>query len=260
MKDGCQYHKDGDFTPVSWDQAFDLMAQKWKQTLREKADGHRHVRSGQWTVWEGYAAVKLMKAGFRSNNLDPNARHCMASAAVGFMRTFGMDEPTLRRIEQADAFVLWGSNMAEMHPILWQRMSDRKLSAPNVTVNVLSTYEHRSFELADLPIVFTPQTDIAILNYIANYIIQKGAVNRDFINKHVNFKLERRHRLRPQARAPAAEGGEERGRRGGSKPMNFDEFTRFVSKYDADSTSKLTGVPKDKLERLASSMPTPRSR
>jgi anaerobic selenocysteine-containing dehydrogenase len=81
-------------------------------------------------VWEGYAAAKLMKAGFRSNNLDPNARHCMASAVVGFMRTFGMDEPMgcYDDIEQADAFVLWGSNMAEMHPILWSRITDRRLS------------------------------------------------------------------------------------------------------------------------------------
>ena len=45
----------------------------------------------------------------------------MASAVTGFMRTFGMDEPMgcYDDIEQADAFVLWGSNMAEMHPILW---------------------------------------------------------------------------------------------------------------------------------------------
>ena len=27
--------------------------------------------SGQWTVWEGYAANKLFKAGLRSNNIDP---------------------------------------------------------------------------------------------------------------------------------------------------------------------------------------------
>ena len=61
--------------------------------------------SGQWTIWEGYAAIKLMKAGFRSNNLDPNARHCMASAAAGFMRTFGVDEPMgcYDDIEAADA-------------------------------------------------------------------------------------------------------------------------------------------------------------
>lgn len=86
--------------------------------------------SGQWTIWEGYAASKLFKAGFRSNNIDPNARHCMASAVVGFMRTFGMDEPMgcYDDIEQADAFVLWGANMAEMHPILWSRITNRRLS------------------------------------------------------------------------------------------------------------------------------------
>ncbi|HEY0884975.1 MAG TPA: molybdopterin-dependent oxidoreductase, partial [Ramlibacter sp.] len=142
MKDG-RYDKDGEFTPVTWDQAFDVMAQKWKQALKEKGPSAVGMfGSGQWTIWEGYAAVKLMKAGFRSNNLDPNARHCMASAAVAFMRTFGMDEPMgcYDDIEQADAFVLWGSNMAEMHPVLWQRVSGRKLSAPHVNVSVLSTY------------------------------------------------------------------------------------------------------------------------
>ncbi len=104
--------------------------------------------SGQWTVWEGYAASKLMKAGFRTNNIDPNARHCMASAVAGFMRTFGMDEPMgcYDDIEVADAFVLWGSNMAEMHPILWTRVTDRRLSAPKTKVAVLSTFTHRSYE------------------------------------------------------------------------------------------------------------------
>src|SRR5438093_11445584 len=70
--------------------------------------------------------------------------------------------------EAADAFVLWGSNMAEMHPILWTRLTDRRLSHPHVKVAVLSTFTHRSSDLADIPIVFKPGTDLAILNYIAN--------------------------------------------------------------------------------------------
>lgn len=117
--------------------------------------------SGQWTIFEGYAAAKLMKAGFRTNNLDPNARHCMASAVTGFMRTFGIDEPMgcYDDIEQADAFVLWGSNMAEMHPILRSRITDRRLSKAGSEVHVLSTFEHRSFELADNGMIFVPQTD-----------------------------------------------------------------------------------------------------
>ncbi len=254
MKDG-RFHKDGEFQPVSWDQAFDIMEEKFKKALKEKGPTSVGMfGSGQWTVWEGYAAVKLFKAGFRSNNIDPNARHCMASAVGGFMRTFGMDEPMgcYDDIEAADAFVLWGSNMAEMHPILWTRLTDRRLSEPHVQVAVLSTFEHRCFDLADLPVVFTPQTDLAILNYIANYIIQKGKVNRDFVNSHVNFKRgnpDIGYGLRPEH--PLEKKAKNADKAGGAESMTFEEFRAFVSDYDADSVSKLSGVSKEKLERLA---------
>ena len=79
MKNG-KYDKNGEFTEVSWDKAFDVMATKWKTALKKKGPTSIGMfGSGQWTVWEGYAASKLFKAGFRSNNLDPNARHCMRS-------------------------------------------------------------------------------------------------------------------------------------------------------------------------------------
>ena len=253
-RDG-QYHKDGTFEPVTWDEAFDIMAEKWKKTLAEK--GPKAIGmfgSGQWTVWEGYAAAKLMKAGFRSNNIDPNARHCMASAVAGFMRTFGIDEPMgcYDDFEAADAFVLWGSNMAEMHPILWTRVSDRRFSHPHVKVAVLSTFTHRSFDLADIPIVFTPQTDLAILNYIANYIIQNNAVNQDFVAQHVNFKrgvTDIGYGLRPEdPREANAANAEDPN---AAEPMSFDEFAAFVAEYTLEKTAALSGVPASRLEELA---------
>ena len=189
-KKGGVFAKDGELTPVTWDEAFDVMTARAKATLKDKGPTALGMfGSGQWTVYEGYAATKLMRAGFRSNNLDPNARHCMASAAVAFMRTFGMDEPMgcYDDFEAADAFVLWGSNMAEMHPILWTRLTDRRLSHPHVKVAVLSTFTNRSSDLADIPIVFKPGTDLAILNYIANHIITTGRVNQDFVKKHTTF-------------------------------------------------------------------------
>ncbi|WP_102783962.1 nitrate reductase catalytic subunit NapA [Thalassospira sp. GB04J01] len=249
------YDKNGDFEPVSWDEAFDIMAEKWKAAL--KAKGPTSVGmfgSGQWTVFEGYAASKLMKAGFRSNNLDPNARHCMASAVVGFMRTFGMDEPMgcYDDMEVADAFVLWGSNMAEMHPILWTRVTDRRLSAPHVKVAVLSTYEHRCFDLADIPMVFKPQTDLVILNYIANHIISTDRVNTDFVNKHTIFRrgnTDIGYGLRPED--PRQQSAEHASDAGGSTDMTFDEYAEFVSEYTLDKTHEMTGVPKERLEALA---------
>ena len=195
-----------------------------------------------------------MKAGFRSNNIDPNARHCMASAVAGFMRTFGIDEPMgcYDDIEATDAMVLWGSNMAEMHPILWTRITDRRLSAPHVKVAVLSTFEHRSFDLADNGMIFTPQTDLAILNFIANYIIQNDKVNHDFVNKHTKFALGNTdigYGLRPEH--PLEKKAKNNKKAGGSKPISFDEYAKFVSTYTADYASELSGVPVHKLIELA---------
>ena len=254
MTDG-EYDKHGEFTPISWDAAFDIMEEKFKATLKEKGPrGVGMFGSGQWTVWEGYAAAKLFKAGFLSNNIDPNARHCMASAVVGFMRTFGIDEPMgcYDDFEHADAFVLWGSNMAEMHPILWTRLTDRRLSNPHVKVCVMSTYEHRSFELADIPVVFKPQSDLAILNYIANYIIQNDKVNTDFVGKHVNFRrgnTDIGYGLRPEN--PLEQAAANNDKAGGSQPMSFEEFAAFVADYDAKKTTELSGVPEKELRAMA---------
>ena len=264
MKDG-KFDKNGDFKPISWKQAFDIMEEKCKATLKAKGpNGIAMFGSGQWTVWEGYAASKLIKAGFRSNNLDPNARHCMASAVAGFMRTFGIDEPMgcYDDIEHADAFFLWGSNMAEMHPILWTRITDRKLSSKHVKVGVLSTFEHRSFELADIPMIFKPNTDLAILNFICHHIITTGKVNQDFVNKHVNFKkgetdigfgLRPTHALEKKAtnNGYPGEDGKPKGNPAKADNITFDDFKKFVSEYTADKVSKLSGVPAKDLIAMA---------
>ena len=254
MKDG-KFHKEGDFTPVSWEQAFTIMAEKIKDILKKKEPNAVGMfSSGQTTIYEGYAKVKLWKAGLRSNTIDPNARHCMASAAVAFMRTFGMDEPMgcYNDIEKTDAFVLWGSNMAEMHPILWSRISDRRLSSDNVKVVVMSTFEHRSFELADVPIVFNPHSDLAILNYIANYIIQNDKVNWDFVNKHTKFKrgeTDIGYGLRPEH--PLEVAAKNRKTAGKMYDSDFEEFKKIVAPYTLDEAHRISGVPKDQLETLA---------
>jgi nitrate reductase NapA len=250
-----QYDKEGEFTPVSWDMAFDTMAEKWKAALKEKGPTSVGMfGSGQWTVWEGYAASKLIKAGFRSNNLEPNARHCMASAVAGFIRTFGSDEPMgcYDDLEHADAFVLWGSNMAEMHPVLWSRLTDRRLTHDKCKVAVLSTFKHRSFDLADNELIFKPQTDLAILNFIANHIIQTDRVNKEFIANHVNFVKgndDIGYGLRPED--PREQSAVNSDKAGASKPIDFKTFKKFVSRYDVDYVSELSGVPKQNLLDLA---------
>ncbi|MDZ4202713.1 MAG: nitrate reductase catalytic subunit NapA [Gallionella sp.] len=189
MKNG-RYDKQGEFVPVSWDRAFDEMEKQFKRHYKELGPtGVGFFASGQHTIQEGYAAVKLFKAGFRTNNLDPNARHCMASAVAAFMQTFGIDEPSgnYDDIEHTDTIVSWGANMAEMHPVLWTRVTDHKLGNPNVRVVNLTTVSNMTSNIADMEIVFKPSTDLAIMNYLAREIVTRDAVNWDFVNKHCAF-------------------------------------------------------------------------
>src|SRR5262245_24469785 len=129
----AQVRKDGKLVPVPMKEALDLVAAKMAETI--KAHGKDAVAlygSGQWTIPDGYVASKLMKGAIGTNNLEGNARLCMASAVTGFMTSFGLDEPmgNYEDIDHADTFILWGNNMAEMHPVLFSRLMDRRRKTP----------------------------------------------------------------------------------------------------------------------------------
>jgi len=254
MKDG-KYDKQGKFTPVSWDQAFDVMAAKFKEYYEKEGPASVAIfGSGQYTIDEGYAAAKFMKAGVRSNNIDPNARHCMASAVAGFIQTFGIDEPAgcYDDIELTDTVVSWGANMAECHPILWSRVTDRKLAHKEMKVVALSTFSNRCSDLADLELIFKPQTDLAIMNFIARHMIEKGAVNKEFVDKHcifatgptdIGYGLEDAH--------PREQGQSMRGKAGAHWAISFEDFKKKLEPYTAEYVSELSDVPKEKLVALA---------
>ena len=174
-------------------------------------------------------------------------------------------------LEHADTFVLWGSNMAEMHPILWSRLTDRRLTGKGVKVHVLSTFSHRSTELADNELIFKPQSDLAILNYICNYIIQNKAVNEAFVARNVNFKkgvtdigygLRPNHPLEKVAmnNGYPGEDGKPKGNPGGTSDITFDEFKAFVAEYTLDKTHEISGVPKENLEALAKAYADPNAK
>lgn len=188
-KDG-KFDKNGKFEAVSWDEAFDEMARQFKRVYQAKGPTAVGLcGSGQHTIPEAYTASKLWKAGFRSNNIDPNARLCMASAVVGFYQVFGIDEPAnnYSDIEKSDLMVLWGNNMAEAHPVLWSRVVNRKLSHRDTKVINLTTFRNVSSDFSDLTIIFKPNTDLAIANFLLREILRRNVVDQDFVNKHCVF-------------------------------------------------------------------------
>ncbi|MBI5594803.1 MAG: molybdopterin-dependent oxidoreductase [Elusimicrobia bacterium] len=243
---GGKYDKKGELTEATWDEAMSLMAAKAKEAIAAK--GPQSVAmfgSGQWTVYEGYAASKLWKAGLRSNSLEVNARHCMSSAVAGFMTSFGADEPmgSYDDFAHADAFVLWGANMAEMHPILWNRVTARLLESPGARLYNLTTVSNLSSRMAAREILFKPQSDLAIANGIMRLLIENGQVDSEFLAKHcvikrgkenIGYGLEDGFKFKDEPQA-----------------ADFEAMKAFVAPYTPERVQELSGVEPEVLKELA---------
>lgn len=244
---------DGTLERISWDEALDLVAERFGAALAEHGpEAVAMYGSGQWTVFDGYAALKWVKGGMRSNNLDPNARLCMASAVMGFMTQFQSDEPMgcYEDFDTGDDFVLWGNNMAEMHPVLFSRMLETKRRRPDVRIVDLCTRRTPTSEYADLVVMFRPGSDLALANGILHLLVRDGAIDETFLSENCVFKrgIEDLEAIGYGCFGDQAEryGFEDEGR-----DSSLEELKAFVSEYTPARVEELSGVARAQLEALA---------
>lgn len=253
----------GNFNRISWDEALDLIARKFQEALDEH--GPRSVAfygSGQWGVHDGYAVTKWFRAGLRSNNVEPNARLCMASAVMGFMTQFQSDEPMgcYEDFEMGDDFVLWGNNMAEMHPVLFSRILANKRANPHVRIVDIGTRRTPTTQYADMYVEFRPNTDLALANGILHLLVKSGRVDRAFIEENVVFRrgIEDLDEIGygcwgedGTATSPSAGEAPRYGFRDQARPSSFQDLERFLEAYTPERVSEISGVPVAQIHALA---------
>jgi nitrate reductase NapA len=244
---------DGALERLSWDDALGLVAEKFAAALKEH--GPRSVAvygSGQWTVFDGYAALKWTKGGMRTNNLEPNARLCMSSAVSGFLTQFQSDEPMgcYDDFERTDDFVFWGHNIAETHPVLFSRMLERKRQSPTTRLVDLATRRTPTTDYCDLYVEFRPGSDLALANGILHLLVKQGKVADAFVRENVVF----RRGVEDLARIGYGCFGEQAERyvfEDEGRESSLDELEEFLKAYDPETVSRISGVPVRLLETLA---------
>ena len=149
---------------ASWDDALDLVAGRFSDTIREHGpDSVAFYVSGQLLTEDYYVANKLMKGFIGSANIDTNSRLCMASTVAGHKRAFGADlvPGCYEDLEEADLIVLVGSNLAWCHPVLFQRIEAAKQARPSLKIITVDPRRTATSALADLHLAIEPGTDVA---------------------------------------------------------------------------------------------------
>ena len=203
---------------VSWDEAICTMTARFRDIQqRHGKDAVGIISTGQLVTEEFYALGKLAQLGLGTRNYDGNTTLCMATAVSGYKLSFGSDGPpgAYEDLERADVILLIGANIADNHPILWQRLE----ANPRKTLIAADPRVTKTAMLADVHLALKPRSDLALINGIIHILIDTGLIDTEYIAAHTT---------------------------------GFDALRESVREYSPDKVSEITGLPIDQIYRTAS--------
>ncbi|MCT8338154.1 formate dehydrogenase subunit alpha [Methanoculleus sp. Afa-1] len=209
--------KDGKFVEATWDEAYDLIAQKFKSY---KPDEFAALSSARVSNEENYLMMKFARGVMKSRHIDHCARLCHASTVAGLAASFGSGAMTNSILDIAESkciFVL-GSNTLEQHPLIGRKIVQAKQDGAKV-ICADPRYTPTA-RLADLYMPFVSGTDVALLNGLMQEIIKNGWEDKEFIEK---------------------------------RTKDYEKLKEVVMKedYSLENVSKVTGIPADQIKQAA---------
>ena len=204
--------------PASWDEALRTMVERFQAIQgRHGPESVAFLGTGQMPTEEMALLGALAKFGMGMAHGDGNTRQCMATSVVAYKQAFGFDAPpyTYRDFEESDVIVFVGANPCIAHPILWERVLRNRndpavvVIDPRVTETAMQASDH-------LPI--RPKSDQALFYGLARILIERGWIDRAYIDAHTR---------------------------------DFEEYAAAVEPYTLDRVAEASGLDARDIERLA---------
>jgi anaerobic selenocysteine-containing dehydrogenase len=179
----------GQFAPISWDDALDLVAEKFLDAER---------RLGPQAVWPYYYAGTM---GLVQRDGIHRLRHtkkysgfhstiCVNAAYTGFAagtgRIAGVDP---REMAKSDVIVIWGTNpvSTQVNVMTHATRARKERGARIVAVDI---YMNGTMEQADLAVMVKPGTDGALACAVMHCLFRDGKADWDYLNKYTDAPRE----------------------------------------------------------------------
>ena len=209
--------KDGKFVEATWDEAYDLIAQKFKSY---KPDEFAALSSARVSNEENYLMMKFARGVMKSRHVDHCARLCHASTVAGLAASFGSGAMTnsIGDIAESKCIFVLGSNTLEQHPLIGRKIVQAKKNGAKVIV--ADPRYTPTARLADLYMPFVSGSDVALLNGMMQEIIRNGWEDKEFIAK---------------------------------RTKDYEKLKEVVMKetYSLENVSKISGIPVEQLKQAA---------
>ncbi len=222
--------KTGDFV-MDPDRVMDVFREaSWEEALALAGGGladirDRHGRkslagfgSAKGSNEEAYLFQKLVRTGFRSNNVDHCTRLCHASSVVALLEGIGsgaVSNPVMD-VTQAEVVLIIGANPTVNHPVAatWIKNAVRQ----GTKLVVCDPRRSDLGRMATHFLQFKADTDVALLNAMMNVIVTEGLVDADFI---------------------------------AGRTVGYDDLRRNVEGYSPEAMAPICGIPAATIREVA---------
>ena len=213
----------GEFAPISWDDALDLVAEKFLQAEQ------RHGAESVWPYYYAGTMGLVMRDGI--NRLRHAKKYsgfhssiCVNPAYAGFAAgtgtVAGVDP---REMAKSDLVVIWGTNAVSTqvnvmtHAVRARKERGAKIAAVDI-------YMNGTMEQADLPVLVKPGTDGALACAVMHCLFRDGKADWDYLDKYTDAprELEAHLRTRDPQWASAITG---------TPVETIEEFARLIGEH-----------------------------
>lgn len=208
------------FREATWEEAMSLAAQE----LKRIGDHHgpntlAALSSAKCTNEENYVLQRMVRAGFRTNNVDHCTRLCHSSSVSAMNRALNTAAASgsMREIEEAcDVIFISGANTTETHPVFGALI--KRAVAAGTTLIVADPRRTELAELADIHLQMAPGSDVALYSTMLRHMIHAGLTDDTFI---------------------------------ANRTHDFDAVRASVEPYTLALGEKITGIPAEVLQDAA---------
>ena len=202
----------GEFVPVSWDEAYDFITQKLTSIKNEYGpDALAGISSARCTNEENYLMQKFFRAVIGTNNIDSCARVCHSPTALGLQRTFGTGAATnsVVDLKYTDCIMVIGANPTDAHPVTGAKLKQFAMKKTSIVIDPRRTEMAR---YATYHLQLRPGTNVAMLNMLLYFIVQEGIADQKFID---------------------------------ARTEGYEDFKKHILSLNIDELERITGVDKN---------------
>jgi formate dehydrogenase major subunit len=206
------------FEPITWDDAITRTSEKFKSLIEKDAKSTAGFGCAKGSNEEAYLFQKLIRTGFKNNNVDHCTRLCHASSVVALLEMIGSGAVSnqVADVAEADTIIVIGANPTVNHPVAATFIKNAAKAGKNLIV--LDPRKNDLARHATHYLQFKPDTDVALLNAIMKSIIDQNLLDQKFIDE---------------------------------RTTDFNELKEHLNDFTPEKMSSICGISADKISEVA---------